>query len=36
MIAGLAAGDPLDEITECRVAKEHVRDIFRSPNPDTA
>ena len=36
MIAGLAAGDPLDEIAECWVAKEHVRDIFRSPNPDTA
>lgn len=36
MIAGLAAGDPLDETAECRAAKEHARDIFRSPNPDTA
>ncbi len=33
MLAALAAADPTDEIRECWVAKEHVRDIFRADNP---
>ena len=31
--AALDAADPADEIRECRVAKEHVRDIFRADDP---
>ena len=33
MLAALDAADPADEIRECRVAKEHVRDIFRADDP---
>ena len=33
MPAALAAADPADEIRECRVAKEHVRDILRAHDP---
>ena len=36
MTAGLAAGDPHDEIAECWAAKEHVRDVFSAADPDTA
>ena len=33
MLAALDAADPADEIRECWVAKEHVRDIFRADDP---
>ena len=33
MLTALDAADPADEIRECRVAKEHVRDIFRADDP---
>ena len=33
MLTALDAADPADEIRECWVAKEHVRDIFRAHDP---
>ena len=36
MLAALDAADPTDEIRECWVAKEHVRDIFRAEDPAQA
>ncbi|WP_428121381.1 ISL3 family transposase [Candidatus Poriferisodalis sp.] len=36
MLAALDAADPADEIRECWVAKEHVRDIFRAHDPHDA
>ena len=36
MAAGLDADDPHEGIAECWAAKEHVRDVFRAADPDTA